>query len=215
MNFAQLNQKLKNLGVQPKDVLRASLYIDYLERAQQFFHNTMAGAGQNGLGNNYQYVQKAVRSSNLLKELAEVLEFFVAPAVNADLKRLRPRGWTYRYYFDNEILNLDDQKYQDNVKDFRANYPITAEALKQLATNFQNNILEACQRVIEDRALLTRFSTDLYRNSLVINSLDTIKSTGSDFHKGGKQVLILTFDITYTSHLQTKRETLKVVYKPQ
>lgn len=226
MDFNQLNHELNLLRVQPKDVLRASLYIDYLEQAQQFFHNTMAGLPPNGLGTNYQYVQNAVRSSNLLKELAKVLDFFVAPAVNADLQRAyKPitdgglghggnHGWTYRQYFDNVILNANRETYQGNVTAFRARCPVTHHALERLATHFRNNILEACQRVIADKDALTRFYNDLYNKSLAINSLDAIKSTGSDFHKGGKQVLILTFDITYTSRLQTKRETLKVVYKP-
>lgn len=226
MDFNQLGHQLNQLRVQPKDVLRASLYLDYLQKAHQFFHTTMAGPRPNGLGNDYQYVQNAVQSPSLLKELAKVLDFFVAEAVNVDLQRAYapiPQGglghggvggWTYRDYFDNVILNANPAAYQANVTSFRLRYPIPAHALDRLALNFRSNILEACQRVITDKDLLTHFYNPLYGNSLVINSLLAIKSTGSDFHKGGKQVLILTFDISYTSYFQSKRETLKVVYKP-
>ncbi len=233
MNFAQLNINLTALGVVPPDVLRASLYYDYLVAANTFFTATMntpvgGPPPAAGLGPGYAFVQNAVRATSLLNELAEVLDFFVSPAVEADLQRAYaapPNGldhgaaggavaWTYRDYFDNEILDVVPLTYNNNLNNFRLRYPIMDHALNRLANNFQNNILEACQRVIADRVLLTNFYNDLYNNTLVINTMERIKSTGSDFHKGGKQVLILTFDITYTNGLLQKRENLKIVYKP-
>src|SRR5262249_51818556 len=46
------------------------------------------------------------------------------------------------------------------------------------------------------------------RPGSLLDKLTAIQSTGSDFHKGGQQVLILTFSI------QGATRTLHVVYKP-
>ena len=92
--------------------------------------------------------------------------------------------------------------------------------MQRLYANFTGNILQACLRVIADEDLLTNFYRDLYEDDFYIVALKKIKSTGSDFHKGGKQVLILTFDVVHTVDYGPpithgpKREELKVVYKP-
>ena len=152
----------------------------------------------------------------MLNELAEVLDSFVAPAVGADLKRAHQTapGWTYRDYFEHIILDDDTRKHQANLKTFRTRYSITDHALTRLCNNFKSNIIEMCDRVMADRQLLVEFYADLYNNSLDITSLNNIRSTGSDFHKGGKQVLILTFEITHKESQEYKRGKLKVVYKP-
>jgi hypothetical protein len=213
MDFQQLNQRLQSLGLKPKDDLRASLYIDYLEDFKLYFSKIYSFKNRD-----YAFVQKAVTSANLLNELAEVLDLFVGPAVAADLKRAHQTapGWTYRDYFDHLILDKDTMKYQANLKAFRQRYPITNHALTKLHNNFKANIIEMCGRVIADRQLLIAFYQDLYHNTLNIASLEEIKSTGSDFHKGGKQVLILTFAITYQQPLSSQYTIarLKVIYKP-
>ena len=211
MDYQKLNQRLQRLRVTPKDDLRASLYIDYLEDFDLYFTKLYAFGHHN-----YAFVKKAVTSADLLNELAEVLDSFVAPAVGADLKRAHQTapGWTYRDYFDHIILDGDTRKHQANLKAFRTRYSITDHALTRLCNNFKSNIIEMCERVIADRQLLVAFYADLYNNSLDITSLNNIRSTGSDFHKGGKQVLILTFEITYKESQEYKRGKLKVVYKP-
>jgi hypothetical protein len=223
MDFDELNRQLQELGVKPKDELRAALYIDYLVQSKVFLWGLKSSLPDKG----YAFVKNAVRSQNLLNELAEVLDFFVAPAVAADLKRAYADpphglwhggddGWTYRDYFENVILDKNEMRYQIKLEAFRKMYPITHHALDRLSNNFERNIAEMCTRVFKDRDLLIHFYRDLYNNSLNITSLDKIKSTGSDFHKGGKQVLILTFAITYQkagTHAPTI-EKLRVVYKP-
>jgi hypothetical protein len=211
VDYQKLNQRLQRLRVTPKDDLRASLYIDYLEDFDLYFTKLYAFGHHN-----YAFVKKAVTSADLLNELAEVLDSFVAPAVGADLKRAHQTapGWTYRDYFDHIILDGDTRKHQANLKAFRTRYSITDHALTRLCNNFKSNIIEMCERVIADRQLLVAFYADLYNNSLDITSLNNIRSTGSDFHKGGKQVLILTFEITYKESQEYKRGKLKVVYKP-
>jgi Domain of unknown function (DUF4135) len=211
VDYQKLNQRLQRLRVTPKDDLRASLYIDYLEDFDLYFTKLYAFGHHN-----YAFVKKAVTSADLLNELAEVLDSFVAPAVGADLKRAHQTapGWTYRDYFDHIILDGDTRKHQANLKAFRTRYSITDHALTRLCNNFKSNIIEMCERVMADRQLLVAFYADLYNNSLDITSLNNIRSTGSDFHKGGKQVLILTFEITYKESQEYKRGKLKVVYKP-
>lgn len=230
MDLVQLQTRLRALGVRPKETYRASLYIDYLNNAEAYFKNVLSKSVQNGgLGDDYPFVANALSSANLLQELADILDFFVAPAVDADLKRAYapppglnhggPGGWTYQDYFTNVILNANDVTFSNNVTDFRKRYPIAATALEKLADNFERNIKQACGRVIADRALLTSFYEDLYED-LNILSLQKIKSTGSDFHKGGKQVVILTFAIVHTVDYGPpithgpKWDELKVVYKP-
>jgi hypothetical protein len=241
MDLAELQTRLSELGVRPNDDYRAALYIDCLNHAETYFETTLAGTvAAGGLGDDYPFVANALGSANLLQELADILDFYVAPAVQADLRRAYatvangglghgpgPNGWTYAQYFTNVILDANQATFDNNIAAFRGRYPISMSidplalgALARLSANFQGNILLACQRIIADKALLNTFYRDLYPNNLVIRSLQKIKSTGSDFHKGGKQVLILTFDIIYLVAygpplgLAPSREELKVVYKP-
>lgn len=232
MNLAQLQTRLGQLGVRPKETYRAALYIDYLEHAKTYFTTTLAGTVPNGgLGIGYPFVAPALESASLLQELADILDYFVSPAVDADLVRAYAgppaglghggaAGWTYQDYFTNLILDANPVTFANNVLAFRNMYPISAAALLRLSANFEGNILLSCQRVLADRALLTSFYQDLFEEDFAILSLQKIKSTGSDFHKGGKQVLILTFQIVHTVDFgppitfAPSREELKVVYKP-
>jgi hypothetical protein len=233
MNLADLRNRLRQLGVQPQDTYRAALYIDYLNAADTYFKTTLAGTvPAGGLGAGYRFVAPALGSADLLQQLADILDYFVSPAIDADLRRAfapppgglghgPPAGWTYQDYFTNLILDNNAVTFGNNVQAFRLRYPISAEALLRLSANFKGNIIEACQRVIADTALLTAFYEDLYERDFNILSLQKIKSTGSDFHKGGKQVLILTFQIVHTVDYPTGpipsapiRELLKIVYKP-
>jgi hypothetical protein len=225
MDLQQLITEINKLGVKPKEVLRASLYIDYLFEAQTYFKTTLAGTvGSGGLGPDYPFVETAVQSASLLQGLADILDFYLAEAVALDLKRVfaNPpgKGWTYRQYFENVILNADAQTYKQNVADFMLRYHTAAYALDKLFLNFKRNIRQACQRIIADQDLLTKFYADLYEDNFSILYLKNIKSTGSDFHKGGKQVLILTFRIVHIVDygppitFAPSVEDLKVVYKP-
>jgi hypothetical protein len=226
MDFDQLQTQLNQLGVTPPDILRASLYLDSLINTRNFLHNQMSNPVPGGLGNNYAFVQQAVRSNSLLNELAEILDWFVSPAIEADLQHAhqirhnaQALGWTYRDYFDNTILDANAQIYQNNIQGFFGRYPITSEAMQRLTQNFQQNILQACQRIIQDRGDIERLFSDLYID-LSLDYLSKIKSTGSDFHKGGKQVLILTFSKTSyvvnlgDGDLDPVPGELKLVYKP-
>jgi hypothetical protein len=222
MDSTQLQTQLRSLGVRPIDPLRASLYIDYLDQAKTYFVDTLKD-GPDGLGDAYPFVQTALRSANLLQALAKILDSYVSPAVDADLRRVgaTPPGnvYTYQQYFDNVILNADDATYKSNVQQFRDRYPISRDALAGLFANFKRNIKLACERVYDDWEKLETFYEDLFAPGFAILGLSTIKSTGSDFHRGGQQVLILTFDVVELEVIPPgvkvpTRGTLKVVYKP-
>lgn len=222
MDYNTLVANLQAMGVTPPDVLRASIYYQSLVDAQTFFNVTLAGPAPGGLAGNYNFVQNAVQSASLLNELAVILDTYIAPAVQADLQDQYNNhghggaaGWTYRDYFDNMILDAVPANYALNVANFFGRYPMTDHAKTQLQQNFLNNIQLCCQRVINDRVDLVTFYDDLYGDNFQILRLTRIKSSGSDFHKGGKQVLILHFAISYTqAGVVTRNKTLKVVYKP-
>jgi hypothetical protein len=221
MDAAQLRTALKQLGVTPPDELRASLYLQVLRDAKTFFSQTMAlqpNVNPNGMGANYAFVKAAVTSSSLLTELAEILDLFLGPAIDRDMNLWQPANpFTYQQYFNARILNPNDVTYAANVTAFYQRFPIAAGAVQAITNNFQQNILQACRRVVQDKAALT----SLYDNDyewLTITGLKRIKSTGSDFHKGGKQVLILTFSIRYWIFGESAAAPLwgelKTVYKP-
>jgi hypothetical protein len=224
MNYDQLVAHLQGLGVTPIDYNRAALYVDHLDEAHTFFCTTLATLGPIGLGPNYSFVQGALESAALLTELANILDYYVSPGVSEDMKRVFATGlgstYTYDQYFQNTIFDPDKATFDANVVAFGNRFPIPRDALVQLSTNFKNNVAQACRRVIDDRACLTTFFQGQYEDDFTILSLENIKSTGSDFHKGGQQVLILTFDIVHTVdygepvHFVPTRELLKVVYKP-
>ena len=227
MDYAGLVQDLANLQVAPPDILRASLYLDYLQAAQTYFTVTLNAPAPGGLtAAGYAFAQGALVNGSLLNELAAILDHYLAPGVDADLQWQfspaqghGPAGanpWTYRQYFDNSILDANPITYAANVANFRLRNPISAQALAQSAANFQQNIKLCCERVYADRAQLTLFFNGLYANTLAIAALTGIKSTGSDFHKGGKQVLILGFHGTYQPGPgpAVTAVDFKAVYKP-
>ena len=213
MNYNQLVVKLNTLGVSPPDVCRASLYLDYLESAHSYFRNTMC-TDLGDLG--YNFVRRAVCSANLLNELSAIFDLYIGRAVKEEYERVaKPKNWNYQQFFEEQILA---KFYKDNVNTFRNRYKLSTYALKKIYTNFTENIFLVCKRVIADtitNPILERFYADKYKPGFKIQFLKKIKSTGSDFHKGGKQVLILTFSVSH-GKLQSlfSYEDLKVVYKP-
>jgi hypothetical protein len=213
MDITQLTAGLTQLGVTPPDQLRACFYLDKLRNTQTFFSQTMAQPAAPGLGNDYPFVQQAVSATNLLNELAATLDLYVGSLVNQNMQAFfvgNPN--TYQYYFAQQVLNSNVN--DNSIQQLLQACPITDFALQQITTNFQQNILLACQRVIQDRALIQQLFNDQYP-SLTITGLKKIQSTGSDFHKGGKQVLILTFSINYyVQNVIPTWSELKVVYKP-
>jgi|GEM_PF-1890932 len=225
MDYNGLVLGLQNMHVTPPDILRASLYYYYLEAAQTYFTVTLNAPAPAGLtAPGYAFVQNALTGGSLLNQLAKILDFYVAPAVEADLQAQYANGhgpgsaapWTYRQYFDNMILNVNPATYNANVAAFRLRYPISGNALIRLDANFRINIKTCCERVFADRLSLVLFLNDLYSNTLTLNALTSIKSSGSDFHKGGQQVLILGLSGSYRDGgaIAPTATAFKLVYKP-
>ncbi len=211
MDLAELKQELDDLGVTPPDIYRASLYLDYLTNAQTFFQTTL----QANIGAaNYAFVSPAVNSANLLNEMAEMFDLYIGPAVAAALQANDPNDETYAEYFENNILT---NAYPATLTPFRALYTVSTAALPLLFGHFTGNVQQACQRVYADRAALDSFFNGIYpSHHHAVQSLRHIKSTGSDFHKGGKQVLILTMDVDATGPFDDSPASIirKIVYKP-
>jgi hypothetical protein len=89
------------------------------------------------------------------------------------------------------------------VKVFYQRYPLLEHAVTTATKHYQHNIALAVERICDNwddiaAAFLPAGATGVYLKKIV--------TTGNDFHKGGKQVLILTFG-------HSGGET-RVVYKP-
>jgi hypothetical protein len=204
-------------------VYRASLYLRRLRDVKTFLTNTQVqGTLAHGLGNAYpNFFRAALESPSLVADLAPEFDYWVTPAVADKMRRsgiIDIAG--YQDYFNNRILHRDDNQWGANVTDFFTDYPITDHALQKIVTNFQHNIRLACQRIWQDRGAIERLFGDWYQ-SVSLTSLKGIKSSGSDFHKGGQQVLILTFGAKWGLQpgvsqvsLPYSGSDLKVVYKP-
>ncbi|ATL48171.1 hypothetical protein COR50_13915 [Chitinophaga caeni] len=213
MNYNELVAELKRLGVTPPDTYRASLYLDYLQAAQQYFSSA---AGMNIPANNYNFVRSAVRSTNLLNEMAEVFDLYIGAAVEQALFVNAGNNWDYAQFFNNVILG---NNYAANLAAFRNTYTVSTTALQLVDQHFRNNIREACTRVFNDRPSIATFYEQIYNRAIIVRSLKKIKSSGSDFHKGGKQVLILTYLGSYEGLDDEGQQAIfyadyKLVYKP-
>jgi hypothetical protein len=84
-------------------------------------------------------------------------------------------------------------------EEFYKTHPIVRHATRTTVLNFWNNISHCCGRVLADWGTIN----SVFFPGRSIQQLTEIKVTDSDPHKGGKQVLILTFDYDK-----------KIVYKP-
>jgi hypothetical protein len=109
-----------------------------------------------------------------------------------------------RRYFDWYIDVDDVGDGRSGVAAFLERYPLLAYAIKTVTDHHQKNIALACQRVAADWDTLQ--AAFFPKNTLI--KLAQIRTTGNDFHKGGKQVLILSFSLALS--LAPGR----VVYKP-
>ncbi|HZI48608.1 MAG TPA: DUF4135 domain-containing protein, partial [Pyrinomonadaceae bacterium] len=93
---------------------------------------------------------------------------------------------------------------------------VTRDILNRIAINFRANILLAVQRILNDRPQITQ---TFVPPGATLQGLQKIESTGSDFHKGGKQVLILTFYVHLTVQVSNQPipywwSSFNLIYKP-
>ena len=230
MDQKALSEELRRLRVTPPDEGRAALYLPRLRETHAFLTQALKKPPTEGLGDQYPFFSTALQNPNLLNELAAMLDLYLGPALNAEMTALNPRSragatTTFAQLYANAIFDPVDATYVGRVQAFLARYPTTQAALEGLTANFKRNILLACQRIAGDRSTIERlFAAEHPR--LTLHALVRISSTGSDFHKGGQQVLILTFDASHDetivvtgprqgSVVTTRMSfTLRLVYKP-
>jgi hypothetical protein len=179
----------------------------------------------------YPKCKTALSDNNLLESYVESIDGYIASGVMADFNKCRPKLYEKKPanlsdFFNSEkqyakTINVKDKKLDElsynnyfewlieskkeneivGVELFFKRNPRTQHALNKLTSHFINNIALLLKRLIKDwKVIETIFGAK------IDSTLTKIETTGSDYHKGGKQVLILTFstNITHT----------KLVYKP-
>jgi Domain of unknown function (DUF4135) len=195
---------------------RASLYMPQLLDVEDFLTNPNRLAQAVGPLVT-QFVKPALDSFDY-NALALQYDFWIGPAVqlmmdNANVASIA----AYQNYFINNILDAIPANYNNNLNNnFYTPYPIMRHLLTQLTANLRNNLQQACTRIYNDRNRIADLFNDQYP-ALELLNLTGIAPTGSDFHKGGQQVLILTFSTRWwwgPGQGLPWWSDLKVVYKP-
>lgn len=236
MTSEELENKISSLGVSLNNIpnlLRAAIYFEYLEKTADFFNEKEFSeamrkkiSNKEGSDKHYSLVKKAVTSSNLLEELANVLDYYLGAAISHDLEKYinekksnkeeSLKKYLYEDYFDERIF----KEYSKNVEEFKNDFSVIKHVMKKVTENFQQNILTACVRVVQDYSDIQKFfKGPLFEGDEAEilewrNELKQIKSTGSDSHKGGQQVLILTFPVLWSPNGFLEVLDLELVYKP-
>jgi hypothetical protein len=213
MDGPTLHNTLAGIGVVPPDELRAGLYLTQLQATRTFLFTTLANDPTIG-GNVYPRFSAALQDPGLLNAFCALLDRFVGAAVSADLQAPPAAYTTYENYFDVNIFQANGGNFATNVQNFYNRNPATSRAVQALTANFQNNILTACRRIQTNwNAIHTTFVPDGH-----LIALAGIKSTGSDFHKDGQQVLILSFEVLQimgnTKGADPLAGEVQVIYKP-
>jgi hypothetical protein len=190
-------------------VLRTSLYLAQIEAVHTLLFTTLAS----DLGKFYDRFKGALQDPQLLNGFCAVLDSFVGAAINTDMLAKAASFNSYANYFDVVVFQGN---YDHNVAAFFTSYPATERAVQALTTNFSDNITTACTRI---QLNWNEISKTFAPSNGQITHLLRIKSTGSDFHKGGQQVLILTFQLFLAisdnmGDVHPMNDTLQVIYKP-
>ncbi len=217
MTYEELKNSLRDINVSPPDIYRASLYFNKIQEVRTFLFEELADDPGIG-GVNYAHFKAALQDPTLIDSFCEVIDDFVVGGVNAKLTADRGNYGTYPDFWDRFIFDDNQATYDANVDQFYTDYQATHRALINLTANFKNGILKVCQRVQNNWDDINLTFTDANHS---LSRLIRIESTGSDFHKGGVQVLILTFALDYIIPLTLNSfkinpfsNRLKIVYKP-
>lgn len=219
MDATALRNRLAQLNVTPPvdpetgadigALLRAGLYLAQIEAVHTLLFTTLPA----DLDKFYDRFKAALQDPQLLNDLCEVLDRFVGEAINVDMLAQAQNFNSYANYFDVVVFAGN---YDQNVAAFFTRYPATARAVEALTTNFSDNLTAACTRIHLNWGEISK--TFAPSNGQITHLLK-IKSTGSDFHKGGQQVLILTFQLFLAisdnmGDVHPMNDTLRVIYKP-
>lgn len=145
-------------------------------------------------------VLPALRKSRLLASFMAILDEFLIGALSEDFQKGVVTLEFYEAYFT-DFLN----SYATEITNFFTGYPAANNAVLKITNNFKANLKQASVRIIND---WTNLQKVFVPQGFALAGLYKISSTGSDFHKGGKQVLILTFDLLPSNH------RIRIIYKP-
>jgi hypothetical protein len=120
-----------------------------------------------------------------------------------DVTPAQAYGRYFSWYIDPDEVAHQENKSKSGVEAFYERYPLLAHAVQTVTNHHEANIKLACQRIAGDwNEIQAAFFA-----GRTMEQLTKIRTTGNDFHKGGKQVLILTF-------LLDDGSRGRVVYKP-
>ena len=202
LKLDQLRTSYQKMHVSFEDdfvLKRASIYYDTIAAIYNFFFQDDAKQQLNQVTQGgYAKVGPAFNSPRLLTSLCHLLDEHTVEVVNAELNRTH---YSYGKYFEDFF-----QRYPKSRNDILDQYLNLYQVFTKSTAYFRNNILLACIRVLTDWQDLERMFVS--QKDQVLDQLIEIESTGSDFHKGGQQVLILTFSTKPSGN------PLRIVYKP-
>ena len=243
-----LLNRLNKLGlnrINLRDIYVTILYMEYLEDMQAFLIDENYNNGlRNILGNDYRLVQPALEDPQILVNLCRkfngdyalqaILQdtmnpvcrssgsaFFtpkIQPGLNPQQQITELHTQFLNFCQTNGYLQYAQEALfdEDMFRVFRNAYVRTFQAFPIILNNYKRSITLCCQRVIQDWNDINRiFLPQLMQN---ITYLTEIKSTGSDAHKGGLEVLILTFNyqqIQLQQAQQVPAPNIQIVYKPR
>jgi len=201
MNYADISDSLSTLGVSPPDLMRAALYLDQLNEAHTLFSTTFAKkTADGGLGSKcYAFTKTALNSTELLNQLAVILDGLVQPAVQGQLAKAgTPSKGSYEAFFIKNILptvasgkSITAAQFSTNLKTFFTAQPVTKDALAVAEANFTANIKSACTRFFADVKALQSLYAGQFDSSFHILSLKRISPVGDGFFNCGQQALDL------------------------
>lgn len=240
-----LLNRLNKLGlnrINLRDIYVTILYMEYLEDMQAFLMDANYNNGlRNILGNDYRLVQPALEDPQILVNLCRkfngdyalqaILQdtmypicrpnkspAFFTPTIELTLNPQQQITQLHTQFLDfcktdAYVQYCQNTLFDDDVFDiFRNTYVRTFQVFPTILKNYKNSIRLCCQRVIMDWNDINQF----FLPQQNITHLVEIESTGSDTHKGGLEVLILTFNYQQQQPLIGQhRNLLKVVYKPR
>ncbi|MGH1354855.1 MAG: hypothetical protein ACRBBS_07240 [Thalassovita sp.] len=231
MNYDNIQDSLDSVGVSPPDLFRAALYLTYLQDAEIFFTTTLAkDSDDDGLGAAcYAFVSDALTASELLDQLAVILDTLVAPAVQGQLdEKTSPPDGYYADFFSTTILptsqsgkDITQAQFDANVTKFYDAQSICKAALDKAYSNFTSNIKTACTRLYADRGSLKTFYADQFDDGFALQNLKSINTGTKPFYNGGQQSLELQLVVAgspSTGSIFKPAQfgnTISVVYEPR
>jgi hypothetical protein len=138
-------------------------------------------------------VRIAAQDRRLISALARILDNYVCAGISADINYHARKAslWAsnatgaqaYERYFATWLAA------EGGAVGFFGRHPLIRQMLTTVTNNFRENVFRACNRILNDWDDLGRYFFENHQ----LHDLIRFTTTGSDFHKGGQQVLLLTF----------------------